>query len=100
VAQLDVQLASAEGRAAREVIRGLVERIVVQPGSAATGQAPANTTAWHAIRDARFRSKASKGDGRSLNAQKPLSGGTGAEAGAVVILLVAGVGFEPTTFRL
>jgi hypothetical protein len=38
IAELDVHLASADGAAARRVIRPLIEKLVVQPGSARGGK--------------------------------------------------------------
>jgi site-specific DNA recombinase len=91
IAELDVHLASEDGAAARNAIRPLIEKIVVQPGSARGGRRRPMQLHGDLYRMLAFAESAC-----APNAQKPPSEGTG----AFVIPLVAGTGFEPVTFRL
>jgi site-specific DNA recombinase len=91
IAELDAHLASNDGASARQIIRPLIEKIVVQPGSARGGKRRPVELYGDLYRMLQFAEAAC-----IPNAQKPRSGGTG----AFVIPLVAGTGFEPVTFRL
>ncbi len=91
IADLDSHLASNDAAVVRQTIRPLIERIVVQPGSARGGKSRPIQLHGDLYRMLAFAEAAC-----SPNAQKPRSIGTG----AFVISLVAGTGFEPVTFRL
>ena len=91
IAELDAHLASDDGAAARNTIRPLIEKIVVQPGSARGGKRRPIQLQGDLYRMLAFAERAC-----ASNAQKPRAAGPG----AFVIPLVAGTGFEPVTFRL
>ncbi len=91
IAELDAHLASDDGAAARNTIRPLIEKIVVQPGSARGGKRRPIQLQGDLYRMLAFAERAC-----ASNAQKPRAAGPG----VFVIPLVAGTGFEPVTFRL
>ena len=91
IAELDAHLASDDGASARQVIRPLIEKIVVQPGSARGGKRRHIQLYGDLYRMLEFADGACGQD-----AKKPRVGGLG----AIVTPLVAGTGFEPVTFRL
>ncbi len=91
IAELDTHLASGDGAAARKAIRPLIEKIVVQPGSARGGKRRAIQLHGDLYRMLEFAAAACAPD---TTKPRPVRGG------AVVTPLVAGTGFEPVTFRL
>jgi site-specific DNA recombinase len=101
VEQLEQHLRSEEGNVAREAIRVLIDRIVVQPGDERGGKRRHIQLHGDLFEMLTFAEAAAVGlspaKRREQNAQKPQSGGTGAFS---VTPLVAGTGFEPVTFRL
>ena len=98
VADLEDHLLSDEGPRAREAVRRLIERVVVEPGDARGGKARALQLQGDLFRMLEFAIDATAGpaDAGVRNAQfPPHHGGEG-----IVTSLVAGTGFEPVTFRL
>ncbi len=91
IVDLDLHLVSDDGASARNTIRPLIEKIVVQPGSARGGKRRPIQLHGDLYRMLAFAEEAC-----APNAQKPRAEGPG----AFVIPLVAGTGFEPVTFRL
>ncbi len=91
IAELDTHLASNDGASARQTIRPLIEKIVVQPGSALGGKRRPIQLYGDLYRMLAFAE-----DACVVNAQKPRT----VWSGAFVLVLVAGTGFEPVTFRL
>jgi site-specific DNA recombinase len=90
---LDECMASDDGAAAREALRGLVERIVVQPGTARGGgqrpiQLHGDLFGMLAFAEQATAAGQKRKQPRSFRTE------------AVVTPLVAGTGFEPVTFRL
>ena len=100
VEQLEAHLRSDEGNVAREAIRVLIDKVVVQPGNARGGKHRDVQLHGDLFRMLAFAEAAAVGEmpGKrsGQNAQQPRSVGTG----ACVTPLVAGTGFEPVTFRL
>ncbi|WP_425057366.1 recombinase family protein [Sphingomonas oligoaromativorans] len=93
VAELEQHLASTDGQAAKEAVRALIERVVIQPGDARGGKRRPIQLHGDLFEMLEFASAAgSAGDKRKL----PRTVGSG----GVVTPLVAGTGFEPVTFRL
>ncbi|THG36911.1 recombinase family protein [Sphingomonas olei] len=90
VTNLDQHLASGDGATARQVIRPLIEKIVVQPGDARGGKRRPMQLHGDLFRMLELTTV------ESPDATKPRP----AKDGAVVTPLVAGTGFEPVTFRL
>jgi site-specific DNA recombinase len=91
VAELETHLSSSDGAVARQAIRPIIEKIVVQPGSARGGKRRPIQLHGDLYRMLQFAESAC-----APNAQKPRP----VRDGAFVIPLVAGTGFEPVTFRL
>ena len=96
IGELDVHLASDEGGAAREALRSLVERVVVQPGDARGGkrrpiQLHGDLFGMLAFAEGASRGKAPPRAEKLRSSEK---------ADECVIPVVAGTGFEPVTFRL
>ena len=92
VADLDQHLASGDAAAARQAIRPLIEKVVVQPGSARGGKRRAMQLHGDLFRMLDYAGAL----GGSLDITTPRLW----RAGRVVTPLVAGTGFEPVTFRL
>ncbi len=90
IAELDIHLASDVGAAARQAIRPLIEKVVVQPGSARGGKRRPMQLHGDLYRMLAFAEAAC---GADTTKPRPRDG-------AVVMSLVAGTGFEPVTFRL
>jgi len=100
VEQLERHLRSEEGNTAREAIRVLIDRIVVQPGDERGGKHRGVQLHGDLFQMLNFAATAALGDtpdkSKGQNAHKPQTG----RSGACVTSLVAGTGFEPVTFRL
>jgi site-specific DNA recombinase len=95
LAELDLK--SGDATAAREALRGLIEKVVVQPGSARGSKRRPMQLHGDLYRMLEFaEGMAAGGERRGPNAQQPRL----LRDGAVVTSLVAGTGFEPVTFRL
>ena len=90
VAELNHHLASGDGAAARRAIRPLIEKIVVQPGTARGGKRRSMQLHGDLFRMLELTSTG----GPDATKPRPV------RDGAFVIPLVAGTGFEPVTFRL
>ncbi len=91
VVDLDGHLGSGDAMAARAAIRPLIEKIVVQPGSARGGKRRAMQLHGDLYR--MLEIAAVKKGGETQTARR-------VSDGSVVTGMVAGTGFEPVTFRL
>ena len=91
IVELDAHLASDDGAVARQTIRPLVEKIVVQPGSARGGKRRPIQLYGDLYRMLAFAEAACASNAQQARLLRD---------GPVVIPLVAGTGFEPVTFRL
>ncbi|MES3097567.1 recombinase family protein [Sphingomonas aerolata] len=91
IAELDTHLASTDGASARQTIRPLIEKIVVQPGSARGGKRRPIQLYGDLYRMLAFAEEACAPNAQQARLLRD---------GPVVIPLVAGTGFEPVTFRL
>ena len=95
VAELEQHLATMDAAPSRNAVRALIEAVVVHAGSSRGGKVRRLELHGDLFQMLEF-AEAAVGGGAQKH-QKPRSGGTGALSGTP---LVAGVGFEPTTFRL
>ncbi|MEG8037809.1 alpha/beta fold hydrolase [Sphingomonas sp. LR60] len=91
IAELDTHLASTDGASARQTIRPLIEKIVVQPGSARGGKRRPIQLYGDLYRMLAFAEEACAPNAQQARLYR---------GGAVVVWMVAGTGFEPVTFRL
>ena len=91
IAELDAHLASDDGAGVRQIIRPLIEKIVVQPGSARGGKRRPIQLYGDLYRMLAFAERACTPNAQQARLLRD---------GPVVIPLVAGTGFEPVTFRL
>ena len=93
VEQLELHLRSEEGNTAREAIRVLINKIVVQPGDERGGKHRGVQLHGDLFQMLDFAATTASGENtdkrKGLNAHKPQTGGSG----ACVTSLVAGTGF-------
>ena len=95
ISELEDQLRSKDAAASRVAIRGLIEKIVVHVGDSRGGKVRRLEMHGDLYRMLEFTEEAASGT--SQKRKQPQAPGAGA---ASVTPVVAGVGFEPTTFRL
>ncbi|WP_063977159.1 recombinase family protein, partial [Sphingobium yanoikuyae] len=96
VGELEAHLVGVEGAAARAAIRALIERILVLPGDSRGGKRRSMQLQGDLFGMLGFAERASSGNILPRNAKLPRA----VDLEGIVSPLVAGVGFEPTTFRL
>ena len=97
IAELEQHLATREASASRSAIRTLIETVVVHGGDSRGGRVRRLELHGDLFRMLEFAEAASGGSAASLKRLRPQHFHAEAVSGTS---LVAGVGFEPTTFRL
>ena len=95
IAELEDHLRSKDGAPSREAIRALIERVIVHSGDSRSGKVRRLELHGDLYRMLEFTDEMASGGGQKR--RQPQAKGHGA---ASVTPVVAGVGFEPTTFRL
>ncbi|MBX7514454.1 zinc ribbon domain-containing protein [Qipengyuania sp. GH38] len=95
IAELKDHLESKDAASSREAIRALIEKVVVHAGDSRGGKVRRLELHGDLYRMLEFTEEAASGGAKKR--KQPQATGAGA---ASVTPVVAGVGFEPTTFRL
>ena len=95
IAELKDHLGTKDAASSREAIRALIEKIVVHAGDSRGGKVRRLELHGDLYRMLEFTEEAASGGAKKR--KQPQATGAGA---ASVTPVVAGVGFEPTTFRL
>src|SRR5690606_22376178 len=95
IAQLEQHLTTKDAAASRNAIRALIDSVVVHAGDSRGGKVRRLELHGDLYRMLEFTEEA--GSSGAQKRKQPQAGGLGAGS---VTPVVAGVGFEPTTFRL